>query len=595
MTDRDEGPAPDTSGSGQRARDAYRKGASPFRSPARQPILNRISPVSEELPGYRGHTLRRDLVAGLTVAALALPSAMAYAELAGLSPVAGLYALLMPTTVYTLLGSSKQLIIGPEGSISALVAAAVLPLAAGDPERYASLAALLALLVGGIFVVARIIRLGWVADYFSRAVLTGYIHGVAVVLIVAQLGKLFGLDIKAQDPLPQLAEFAREITGSSLATISVGVACLVVLLLGRLAPRIPGALLVVALAIAASAVLQLEAHGVATVGEIPSGLPGLAIPALRLDDVLGLLPAAVGIFVVSFADQILTARSFAGKHGEHVRADQELLAMGLANAAAGITRSFSVGASGSRTAVNDQSGGRTQISGLVGAATTVLVLLFLTEPMSYLPRATLGSIIVAAAVGLVDLRAWKVLNRTSRVEVLIAAATTLGVLLVGVLQALVVAVALSLIDVVRRSATPHDAVLGWVERLGRYANVRLHPRATVTPGVLVYRLDDRLFFANASYVRGRVREAIRGAPAPVRWCVFDAEGLSHVDATGVHALKELIDSLGGEGITFVVARLKGPMQRELEDAGLLDSIGERHVFPTVRAAVDAAGPEREGA
>jgi sulfate permease, SulP family len=187
------------------------------------------------------------------------------------------------------------------------------------------------------------------------------------------------------------------------------------------------------------------------------------------------------------------------------------------------------------------------------------------------------------------------LHRTSRAELLIAATTTLGVVLVGVLEALVVAVALSLVDVVRRSATPHDAVLGWVERLGRYADVRLHPRATITPGVLVYRLDDRLFFANASYVRGRIREAIAGAPAPVRWLVFDAEALSHLDATGVHALNELIGSLQAEGVTFVVARLKDPMQRTFRDAGLLDAIGEGHVYPTVRAAVQAVGPEREGA
>jgi MFS superfamily sulfate permease-like transporter len=324
------------------------------------------------------------------------------------------------------------------------------------------------------------------------------------------------------------------------------------------------------------------------VGAIPSGLPNVTIPAWRLDHAVGLLPGALGIFFVSFADQILTARSFAGRHGQHVHAEQELLAMGLANVAAGITQSFSIGASGSRTAVNDQSGGRTQLSGLIGAAAVALVLLFLTEPIRYLPTATLGAVIVAAAVGLVDPNAWVALWRTSRAELLIAATTMLGVILVGVLKALVVAVVLSLVDVVRRSATPHDAVLGWVERLGRYADVRLHPRARTMPGVLVYRLDDRLFFANASYVRGRIREAIAGAPAPVRWFVFDAEALSHVDATGVHALKELIGSLQDEGITLVVARLKGPMQQTFREVGLLDLVGEGHVYPTVRAAVRGA-------
>ena len=586
--------SPGTSGSEERAADAYQE-VSPFQPAARKALVHRVVPVSAELSGYGGGTLRRDLLAGVTVAALALPSAMAYAELAGLSPVAGLYALLLPTLAYTLLGSSRQLIVGPEGSIAALVATAIVPLAADDPERYASLAALLALLVGGVFLVARLVRLGWVADYFSRAVLIGYIHGVAVVLIVGQLGKLFGLDIAAQDPIPQLVEVIRELPELSATTTVVAACCLVPLLLLRWrVPKLPGALLVVVLAIAASWVLQLADDGVAVVGAIPPGLPSVAIPSVHLGDAISLLPAALGIFLVSYSDEILTARSFAGKHGQHVRADQELTAMGVANLAAGITQAFPVGASGSRTAVNDQMGSRTQLSGLLGAAAIALVLLFLTEPMQYLPKATLGAVIVFAAIGLVDIPAWRGLARTSRVEVAIAATTMAGVVLVGVLQALIIAVALSIIDVARRSATPHDAVLGWVERLGRYANVRLHPSARITPGVLVYRLDDRLFFANAGYVRGRIREAIDGAPAPVRWLVFDAEALSHVDATGIDALVKLIESLHTQHITFVLARLKGPMRETLREAGILELIGEDHVYPTVRAAVEAVETSEKG-
>ena len=572
----------------------YGIGGSPFKPPSQQPVLHRLVPVSQHLPGYQGSTFRRDLLAGLTVAALALPAAMAYAELAGLSPVAGLYALLLPNVAYTLFGSSRQLIVGPEGSIAALVATALLPLAADDPGRYASLAALLALLVGACFLVARVIRLGWVADYFSRAVLIGYLHGVAVVLIIGQLAKLLGLDIDARDPLAQLIEVVRELPGLHGTTVAVGALCLASLLLLRWRlPKLPGALLVVVAAIAASAALGLASEGVATVGEIPSGLPGLAVPTAPLGDLLALVPAALGIFFVSFSDEILTARSFAGHHGQHVSADTELTAMGAASLAAGITQGFPIGASGSRTAVNDQMGARTQLSGLLGAGAIAVVLLFLTEPMQYLPKAALGAVIVAAAIGLVDRGAWRGLARTSQVEVAIAAVTMAGVVAVGVLEALLVAVALSIVDVARRSATPHDAVLGWVERLGRYANVRLYPRAQVTPGVLVYRLDDRLFFANASYVKGRVREALHGAPAPVRWFVFDAEALTHVDATGVDALESLVRSLRDEGITFVFARVKGPMRQALGEAGVLDLVGERHLYPTVRAAVAAAAAGEE--
>jgi sulfate permease, SulP family len=574
--------------------EALQKPASPFRPAPPKPILSRIAPVSESLPGYRGGTLRRDLLAGLTVAALALPAAMAYAELAGLSPVAGLYGLLLPTVAYTLLGSCRQLIVGPEGSVSALVATALIPIAAGDSERYASLAALLALLVGGLFIVARIARLAWIADYFSRPVLIGYIHGVAVVLAVSQLGKLLGLKIDARDPVPQLIEVAKELSDVSGATATVGCCCLALLLALRwLLPKLPGALIVVVLATAASWLLDFAQRGIAVVGEIPSGLPHFKIPIPHLGDTLHLLPAALGIFFVSFADEILTARAFAGKHGQRVNAGQELQAMGVGNIAAAITQSFPIGASGSRTAVNDQMGGRTQISGIIGAGVIVLVLLFFTAPMQYLPKAVLGAVIVAAAIGLVDLAAWRGLARVSRVEVAIAAITMAGVVLVGVLQALIVAVALSIFDVVRRSATPHDAVLGWVERLGRYADVRLHPSAIVTPGVLVYRLDDRLFFANANYVSGRIREAIDGAKSPVHWLVFDAEALVHVDASGIDALNELIESLTKEGITFVLARLKEPMREDLRNSGILDRIGQRHDYPTVRAAVQAATADKE--
>jgi MFS superfamily sulfate permease-like transporter len=331
-------------------------------------------------------------------------------------------------------------------------------------------------------------------------VLIGYIHGVAVVLIVGQLGKLLGLDIDAQDPLAQLAEVVGELDDLSGATVAVGIACLAPLLLLRWrAPKIPGPLLVVVLAIAASAAIGLAEEGVAVVGEIPPGLPGIQFPGLDRTDVLALLPAA------------------------------------------------------------------------------------------------LGAVIVAAAIGLVDPPAWRGLARTSRVEVAIAAATMAGVIAVGVLEALLVAVALSIVDVVRRSATPHDAVLGWVDRQGRYADVQLHPRARVVPGVLVYRLDDRLFFANASYVKGRIREAIHGAPAPLQWLVFDAEALTHVDATGVEVLTELVRSLRAEHITFVFARLKGPMRQDLQDAGVLDLVGEERLYPTVRAAVQAAAaPPRPG-
>jgi high affinity sulfate transporter 1 len=559
-----------------------------FRPAKREPLLVRTIPVSEEVPRYRIPSARRDLIAGLTVAALALPSAMAYGQLAGLSPVNGLYALLLPTVAYVLLGSSRRLVIGPEGSVSTLVAAAVLPLAVAGSNEAAELAAMLALLVAACFALAWVLRLGWIADYFSRPVLVGYIHGVAVILVIGQLGKLLGLSIDARDPLPQLWEVVRELGSVSGATIVLGAVALgILLLLGAVMPRLPAALLVVAAAIGVSWAFDLKAHGIAVVGSIPAGLPSFDLPSPAWQDVVQLVPAAVGIFLVAFADEILTARSFAGKHNQHVRASQELLAMGAANAAAGVTHGFSIGASGSRTAVNDGMGARSQIAGIVAAGSVLVILLFLTEPVQYLPKAVLGAVIISAAIGLVDVNAWRRLAAVDHVEVAIAGVTTTCVVVFGVLEALGVAVGLSVIDTVRRSARPHDAVLGWVERLGRYADVSLHRSATETPGAVVYRLDDRLFFANARYFKARVREAIRAARAPVSWLVFDAEAVTHADSTGLEALEELTKDLRRDEITLVVARLRTRMREQFELSGLAETIGPEHFYPTVHAAVQA--------
>jgi SulP family sulfate permease len=553
---------------------------------SRPPRLHRFFPVVGEVTRYSKHTLRKDVVAGVTVAALALPSGMAYAQLAGLSPVAGLYALLLPALAYALLGSSRRLIVGPEGALAVLVATAVAPIAGADPQKYAALAAMLAVLVGLMACVAWVVRLGWIADYFSRAVLVGYIHGVAIVLIIGQLGKLFGLSISAQDPLPQLAEVAREIgDGDGLTVLVAAVSLTALLLLRWRFPKIPGALIVVIGGIAISAAVGLADEGVKVVGTIPRGLPSLAWPNVSSNEILQLLPAALGIFAVGYADEILTARSFAGRHAESVDANQELLAFGAANAAAGISQAFPVGASGSRTAVNDQMGGRTQLVGVFAAGVIALVLLFFTAPVEQLPSACLGAVIVAAAIGLIEPKAWRALAQVGWHEVAIAAATFVGVLAVGVLVALVIAVALSIVDHVARSARPHDAVLGWVPRLDRYANVALHRSAQLTPGVVVYRFDGRLFFANAHYFAGRLMEAVDGAPTTTHFVVLDAEGLNNIDASGTDALDQLVRALHDKDIAFVVARLKSPVRDLFDSSGLTELIGPDHFSSSVDAGM----------
>src|SRR4051794_17239618 len=514
---------------------------------------------------------------------------MGYAEVAGLSPVNGLYALLLPTVAYALLGSSRQLVVGPDGSVAALVGAIVLAGAATKADG-PQIAGTLALLVGACFLVARLARLAWVADYLSRPVLVGYIHGVAAALVIGQLGKLLGVHVDATNPVKQLVEVIGELPSTSLATLAVGAGALAILLPLRFrAPRVPAALLLVVGGIVLSSALALADHGVAVVGKVPSGLPSIGLPSAPESGVFDLVPAAIGLFLLIFADGVLTARSYAGNHKQHVDAGQELLAFSVAEAAAGLSQGFPVGASGSRTAVNDAAGVRTQVAGVLAAGVVACVLLFLTAPIAHLPKAVLGAIIIAAAIGLVDIGAWRGIARTDKVEVALAGVTTAGVLVVGVLPAIAFAVGLSIVDVVRRSAKPHDAVLGWVPKLGRYADVAVYRSAQITPGVVVYRLDDRLFFANAGYVKGRVREALRGAPTPARRVVFDAEGVNHVDAAGEDALRELVEDLRHEGIVLLVARLKTPVQERFDQSGLSDAIGREHFYATVRAAVAATG------
>jgi sulfate permease, SulP family len=564
--------------------------AAAFRPAAREPLLIRVVPVARDVPAYRPASAGRDLLAGLTVAALAVPSTMAYGQLAGLSPVNGLYALLLPTVAYVLLGSSRRLVIGPEGATSTLVAAAVLPLAVAGSGDAVELASVLALLVAACFFLARLVRIGWIADYFSRPVLIGYLHGVAVTLVVAQLGKLLGLDVEASEPLGRLWEMAHELGDVSGATVAVSVVALATLAgLRRYLPILPGALIVVVAAIGISWALDFGEHGIALVGPVEGGLPRPTVPTPPLADILQLVPAAVGLFLVSFADEILTARAFAGRRREHVRASQELLTMGVANVAAGFTQAFSIGASGARTAVNDAMGVRTQIAGLFSVGAVVVILLFLTSPIQYLPQAILGAVIVMAGIAIVDRAAWQALAAIDRVEVAIAGVTTACVVIIGVLEALVVAVGLSIIDTVRRSARPYDAVLGWVPSLQGYRDVAIHPSALVTPGVVVYRLDDRLFFANAGYVKGRVLEAIRAAPTDTAWFVFDAEAVTHIDSTGMEALLDLARDLRREGITLVVARLRTRMKGDFDVAGLTDEIGAEHFYRSVKLAVDAFG------
>ena len=453
------------------------QGRRAFASASRPPMTTRYVPFVRSMSGYSGARLRTDVVAGVTVAALALPSSMAYAEIAGVPVSAGLYALLLPVLAYALLGSAPRVVVGPEGTVALLVATALAPLAAAGSPEYAALAAMLAILVGAVFLLARLARLGWIADYFSQAVLVGYITGVAIVLILGQLGKLLGVSSDEDGAIREAVDVLAHLGDANGATVVVSALSIALLVVaGRVNKRFPGALVLVVLGIAVSWALDLAGQGVSVTGEVPSGLPSLEVPDVSASDLATLAAAAVAVFLVAFSDSILTSRSFAARHHETVDANQELLAFGVVQLAAGVSQGIPVGTSGSRTAVNDDMGATSQISGIASAGTIAVILLFLTGPIQYLPSAVLGAVIVYAAAKLIDAGQWRDLARSSRVEVVIAAVTVACVVMVGVLQAIIVAVVLSVADIIRRAARPADAVLGWSAEDDRYVDVRRPPR-----------------------------------------------------------------------------------------------------------------------
>jgi high affinity sulfate transporter 1 len=542
------------------------------------------------LRGYSSTSLRVDVLAGVALAALAVPQGMAYAQTAGLPVQAGLYGLLLPLVAYAALGSSRSLMTGPTAT-SALLVAPALAAVSSDPADYPALAAMLALLVGAVFVLARLLRLGWISDYFSAAVLLGFLTGLALTLVSGQLDDITGVTVEGDTPLQEYASFASNVvTGTDALTLLIGTVSLVALLVGgRWWPKFPMLLAVTVLAIGASALWNLGERGVVLVGEIPPGLPSLAWPSVSLAQAAELLPLAVGIALVAFSDAILTARSLSRPDAPPVDTDQELLALAGLNVAAGVSQSFPLGSSGSRTAVNIRLAGRTQVVGLVQAAGVALVLLFLTGALALLPKATLGAVIVYAALGLMDIGAWRAMVRGARGELVVAVITVVGMLTIGLLASLVLAVLLSVLDVVRRSAQPRDAVLGWSPDLGRFVDAQRHRDAELFPGVVVYRLDDRLFFANCRYFSARVREAIGTAPSPVTTLVFDAESVTDLDTSGAQALAAVVAEMRQDGVRFVLARSRTTFEEQLRTTGYDDLIPAEDRFPTVRAAVSAVG------
>lgn len=551
----------------------------------------RMLPGLAVLRGYQRRWLPGDLFGGLTVGAMLIPQSMAYAELAGMPPVYGFYAVLGALVVYALVGTSRHLGVGPEPGTAILAATGVGAIAGGDPGRYLSLMAALALVVGAICVLGAVVRLGFVASLLSKPVLVGYITGVGLTLLSSQIAAFTGVPIEGDSFFPRVLELGRELGEVHGPTLALGAVTLAtILVLRRVAPAVPGALVGV---VGAGLVVALAGlDDIALVGDVPAGLPTPAVPDVSLADLGRLVPVAAGIALVGFTDNLLTARSVAARRrvegAEPIDANQELLALGLTNLTAGVSQGFPVSSSASRTAVPAALGSTTQLVSIVAAGFVVASLTLLRPLLEEIPRPALAAVILAAAIAIIDLPGFRDLWRMDRAEAALAGVTVLGVIVFDVLIGVVVAVVLSVLVAFSRIARPHDAVLGDHPDLDGWVDVEAYPEAMTEWGLLVYRFDAPLFFVNAGRFCERVERVLETNLGPEEWLVLDFEGVGALDSTALDSLADLLDRLEALEVEVVaVARATTPVLERLRRAGLVAPEGPLVPFATINSAVRA--------
>jgi high affinity sulfate transporter 1 len=554
--------------------------------------LERWMPGLRVARTYDRSWLRSDVVAGIVLAAILVPQGMAYAELAGLPAVTGLYTTIACLVAYALFGPSRVLVLGPDSSISPLILAAMVPLlAGGDAATAIALAGMLAVLVGLVEIGLGLGKLGFVADLLSKEVQVGYMNGLAVTIVVSQLPKLFGFSTDADGFLDEVKTFVEGVDQTNTTTLLVGLGVLAVLLvLPRFTTRLPAILVAVVGATVVTAVLGLAEEGVKTVGALPQGIPSPSIPWTKVSDVAPLLVAAVGITLVSLADTIATATSFAARRGDEVQPNQEMIGIGTANLAAGLFQGFAISTSGSRTAVAEQSGAKSQVTSLVGAGLVAVLLLFLSSLLADLPQTALAAVVIVAALSLLDLKALADAWRVRRSAVVISLVASGGVIFIGVLQGSVVAVVLAILLFFRRNWWPHGAVLGTVAGIPGWHDTAAYPGADELDGIVIYRWEAPLFFANAGIFRQSVRRLVREREPD--WLILQCEAITDVDMTAAEMLEQLDNELNAVGIHVAFAELRDRLQDLILRYGLFETLDRDHFYPTLETAIDAVQRER---
>jgi high affinity sulfate transporter 1 len=502
----------------------------------------------------------------------------------------GLYATIVPLLAYALFGPSRILVLGPDSSLAAVILAVVLPLSGGDPGRAIGVAGMMAILSGVICVAAGFARLGFITELLSKPIRYGYMNGIAMTVLLSQIPKLFGFSVDADGPLRQVQAIAEKIGAgaTNVVTLAIGAAALLLILVLKRWPRVPGILIAVVSATAVVAAFDLAARaGVSVLGPLPQGLPAPGFPPVSVGDLNEILTGSLAVALVSFADTSVLSRTYAARLGTPVDSNQEMVGLGVANLAAGFFQGFPISSSSSRTPVAEAAGARTQLTGVVGALAIGLLLLVAPDLLRYLPNTVLAAVVIASAIGLIEIADLQRIYRIQRWEFWLAMACFAGVAVFGAIPGITIAVVIAVIEFLWDGWRPHSAVMGRVDQIKGYHDITRYPEARQVPGLVLFRWDAPLFFANAEFFHERVMDAVARSATPVRWFVVAAEPVTSIDVTAADAIAELDDSLYAAGIELCFAEMKDPVKDKLKRFGLLSRFGDQHLFATVGEAVSA--------
>lgn len=549
---------------------------------------SRWLPGLRALRSYRMEWLPHDIVAGLVLTTMLVPVGIAYAVASGVSGIYGLYATIVPLLAYALFGPSRILVLGPDSSLAAVILAVILPLSGGDPHRAIALAGMMAIVSGTVCILAGVARLGFITELLSKPIRYGYMNGIALTVLISQLPKLFGFKIESDGPLRNLWAIASAVMDgkTNWITFMIGAVSLVVILALKNYKRVPGILIAVAAATLVVGMLDLAARGVAVLGTLPQGLPSLVIPWITRADIVPVLIGGFAVALVSFADTSVLSRVYAAKTQTYVDPNQEMVGLGVANLAGGFFQGFPISSSSSRTPVAEAAGAKTQLAGVVGALAVALLLVVEPDLLKNLPTSALAAVVIASAIGLIEITDLQRIYRIQRWEFWLSIACTVGVAVFGAIEGIGLAIVIAVIEFLWDGWRPYSTVLGRAEGVEGYHDITRYPDAQRIPGLVLFRWDSPLFFANAELFHDRVLEAVATSPTPVRWLVVAAEPVTSVDVTSADMLAELDETLHASGIKLCVAEMKDPVKDKMKRFGLFARFGETAFFPTIDTAVN---------